>query len=78
MGWRPHVARGYHRDLLGPLRVLVADVNAGQARFVYETALKSDQFVVVAHGSVEDVSTARRILERTGAISVDENRAAAA
>jgi hypothetical protein len=44
----------------------------------YETALKSDQFVVVAHGTVDDVITARRILERTGALSVDENRAAGA
>src|SRR5208283_1425654 len=44
----------------------------------YETALKADQFVVVAHGTVDDVTNAKRILERTGALSVDEHRAAAA
>ena len=44
----------------------------------YETALKADQFVVVAHGSVDDLTNAKRILERTGALSVDEHRAAGA
>jgi hypothetical protein len=39
----------------------------------YETALKADQFVVVAHGTLDDVSAAKRILERTGALSVDEH-----
>jgi hypothetical protein len=41
----------------------------------YETALKADQFVVVAHGTVDDVTTAKRILEGTGALSVDDHRA---
>jgi hypothetical protein len=41
----------------------------------YETALKADQFVVVAHGTTDEVSTAKRILENTGAASVDEHRA---
>jgi hypothetical protein len=40
----------------------------------YETALKADQFVVVAHGTVDDVTSAKRILERMGALSVDEHR----
>ncbi len=40
----------------------------------YETALKADQFVVVAHGTLDDVTAAKRILERTGALSVDEHR----
>jgi hypothetical protein len=44
----------------------------------YETALRADQFVIVAHGTVEDVTTAKRLLEGTGALSVDENRAAGA
>jgi hypothetical protein len=39
----------------------------------YETALKADQFVVVAHGTPDDVRAAKRILDRTGAISVDEH-----
>ena len=33
----------------------------------YETALKSDQFLVMAHGTAEEVATAKRILETTGA-----------
>jgi hypothetical protein len=43
----------------------------------YETALKADQIVVVAHGSHEDVTAAKRILERTGPTSVDEHVASA-
>jgi hypothetical protein len=39
----------------------------------YETALKADHFVVVAHGTVEDVTAAKRILERTGPLSVDQH-----
>jgi len=44
----------------------------------YETALKADQFVVIAHGTVDDMTNAKRILERTGALAVDEHRAAGA
>ena len=44
----------------------------------YETALKADQFVVVAHGTVAEVSAAKQILGRTGALSVNEHRAGAA
>jgi hypothetical protein len=44
----------------------------------YETALKADQFVVVAHGSLDEVTKAKQILGRTGALSVDEHRAPAA
>ncbi len=40
----------------------------------YETALKSDEFVVIAHGTMDDVNAAKRILDRTGALSVDVNR----
>ena len=36
----------------------------------YETALKSDQFLVIAHGTPDEVTKARRILEATGAASV--------
>ena len=36
----------------------------------YETALKSDKFLVIAHGSPDEVTKARRILETTGAASV--------
>ena len=31
----------------------------------YETALKSDKFLVIAHGSVGDVARAKSILEST-------------
>jgi hypothetical protein len=37
----------------------------------YETAVKADQFVVVAHGTVDEVNAAKRILDRTGALSVE-------
>jgi hypothetical protein len=33
----------------------------------YETALKSDQFLVMAHGTADEVAMAKRILETTGA-----------
>jgi hypothetical protein len=38
----------------------------------YETALKADNFVIVAHGTPDDVGTAKRILATTSALSVDE------
>jgi len=40
----------------------------------YETALRADKFVVIAHGSPEEVTAARRIIEGTSPLSVDENR----
>lgn len=36
----------------------------------YETALKSDKFLVIAHGTPDEVTKARRILDTTGAASV--------
>ena len=44
----------------------------------YETALKADRFVVVAHGTIEEVTTAKEILKRTNPLSVDEHRVPAA
>jgi hypothetical protein len=44
----------------------------------YETALKADQFVVVAHGTLDEVATAKRILATTGALRLDEHSAAGA
>lgn len=44
----------------------------------YETALEADQFVVIAHGTADEVATAKSILQRTGAVSVDEHRAGGA
>jgi hypothetical protein len=41
----------------------------------YETALKADQFVIVAHGSLDEITKSKQVLARTGALSVDENRA---
>jgi hypothetical protein len=43
----------------------------------YETALRADQFVVLAHGTPEEVATAKRLLDRTGALSVEEHLASA-
>jgi hypothetical protein len=39
----------------------------------YETALKADHFVVVVHGTRDDVSAAARILERSHPLSIDEH-----
>ena len=36
----------------------------------YETALKADKFLVMAHGTADEVATAKRILETTGAASI--------
>ena len=36
----------------------------------YETALKADKFLVMAHGTADEVATATRILETTGAASI--------
>ena len=33
----------------------------------YETALKSDKFLVMAHGTADEVAMAKRIIETTGA-----------
>jgi hypothetical protein len=33
----------------------------------YETALKSDKFLVMAYGTANEVATAKHILETTGA-----------
>jgi hypothetical protein len=38
---------------------------------VYETALKSDKFLVIAHGTAEEVSKAKSILKTAGAAHVD-------
>jgi hypothetical protein len=36
----------------------------------YEMALKSDKFLVMAHGTADEVATAKRILETTGAAHI--------
>ena len=36
----------------------------------YESALKSDKFLIIAHGTAESVASARSILENTGAAEV--------
>jgi sarcosine oxidase gamma subunit len=37
----------------------------------YETALKSDKFLVIAHGTADEVAKAKSILETAGAARVD-------
>jgi len=44
----------------------------------YETALKADHFVVVAHGTLDQMATAERILEKTNPLSIDEHHVSAA
>ena len=36
----------------------------------YETALKSDKFLVIAHGTADEVAKAKSILETTGAAQI--------
>ncbi len=36
----------------------------------YETALKSDKFLVIAHGTADEAARAKSILETTGAAQV--------
>ena len=38
---------------------------------VYETALKSDKFLVIAHGTADEVAKAKSILNTAGAAQVD-------
>ena len=40
----------------------------------YETAIKSDKFVVIAHGTADEVAKAKSILETTGATQVDTHK----
>ena len=44
----------------------------------YETALKTDKYVLIAHGSVAETTNARNILADTGADSMEEHIAAPA
>lgn len=44
----------------------------------YETALKVDQFVVVAHGTLSELDTAKHILEGTAPVSLDVYQASGA
>jgi uncharacterized membrane protein len=40
----------------------------------YETALKTDKFLLIAHGSVDETTHARDILERTGPETLEHHR----
>ncbi len=41
----------------------------------YETALKTDQFVLIAHGSATEISQAKDVLARTSPENVDHHAA---
>jgi hypothetical protein len=41
----------------------------------YEAAIKNDKFVVIAHGTLDEVANARHILETTGAAQVTAHEA---
>ncbi len=41
---------------------------------LYEAALKSDKFVVIAHGTADEVAKAKSILDTTGAAQVDTHQ----
>ena len=40
----------------------------------YETALKANKFVLIAHGSADEVAHARKILNRTGADTLEHHQ----
>jgi hypothetical protein len=42
----------------------------------YETALKSDSFLVIAHGTAQEVTNAKEILVSAGAAQVDVHQGA--
>ena len=42
----------------------------------YETALKTDKFVVIAHGSADDVAQAQEILKRTSPEALEQHQSA--
>ncbi|MHB1300728.1 MAG: general stress protein [Burkholderiales bacterium] len=44
----------------------------------YESALKSDKFLVIAHGTPDEVAKARNILETTGAAQVSAHQTVSA
>ena len=44
----------------------------------YESALKSDKFLVIAHGTPDEVAKARNILETTGAAQISAHQAVSA
>jgi hypothetical protein len=41
----------------------------------YETALKSDKFLVIAHGSEADISDAKEVLGRTAPETLEHHEA---
>jgi len=41
----------------------------------YETALKTDKFILIAHGSADDTTRAKEILNRTDSESLEQNQA---
>jgi uncharacterized membrane protein len=42
----------------------------------YETALKTDKYVVIAHGTAEEIAHARDIIRSTNPDSIEEHQAA--
>src|SRR5215471_21129828 len=68
--------------LVGGLSALAAGlVSLGipkQSAIKYEAEIKADKFVLVAHGSPEELERARAILADTSPISIEKHEAAAA
>jgi hypothetical protein len=65
--------------LVGGVSAVVAGlVNIGvpkKSAIKYEADIKADKFVLVAHGTPEELERARAILSGTGAVSVDQHEA---
>jgi heat induced stress protein YflT/ActD protein len=67
--------------LVGGLSVLAAGlVSAGvpkESAVKYEAEIKADKFVLVVHGTPEELEQARAILEETSPVSIEKHEAAA-
>jgi hypothetical protein len=40
----------------------------------YETALKTDKFILIAHGSIDEISHAKKILHRTDSEALEHHQ----
>lgn len=73
VGWIVGVLEGV--VMIGGLSALAAALYSigipENSCILYETALKSDKFLVIAHGTAAEVTKAQNILDRAGAAQVD-------
>jgi len=70
--WRTFVSRGIFAIIFGVLAAAPYSIGIPKDSVVwYETAIKADKFLVVAHGTADEVAKAKDILKTAGAAQVD-------